>query len=93
MSPQVFRKHRTELLPVIQRWITSREPYTIRFGIGMLMAHYLDEDFDPACPEAVAKIRSEEYYVNMMIAWYFATAPARQYEAVLPQRHRMIRIF
>ena len=46
-----------------------------------------------SCPEAVAKIRSEEYYVNMMIAWYFATAPARQYEAVLPQRHRMIRIF
>ena len=57
------------------------------------MQHFLDSDFNPSYLEKVARIRSEEYYVNMMIAWYFATALVRQYEAVLPQRHRMIRIF
>ncbi|MCR4798478.1 MAG: DNA alkylation repair protein, partial [Lachnospiraceae bacterium] len=57
---------------------------TIRFGIGMLMQHYLDEDFDLKYPEMVARIRSDEYYVNMMIAWYFATALAKQYESILP---------
>ncbi len=84
MSPVVFKKHRQELLPRIREWIASRETYTIRFGIGMLMQHYLDEDFDPAYPETVASLRSDEYYVNMMIAWYFATALAKQYETVLP---------
>ena len=84
MSPRVFRKHRPRLLKEIMKWIGSTEPYTIRFGIGMLMEHYLDDDFDIAYPEAVASLRSNEYYVNMMIAWYFATALAKQYEAVLP---------
>ena len=84
MSPKVFRKHRTELLRPIKKWIESDETYTIRFGIGMLMEHYLDDDFDIAYPQTVADIRSEEYYVNMMIAWYFATALAKQYDAVLP---------
>jgi hypothetical protein len=50
----------------------------------MLMEHFLDDDYDPGYPEMVAQIRSEEYYVNMMIAWYFATALAKQYESVLP---------
>ena len=84
MSPRVFKKHRQELLKEIKRWIRSGEPYTVRFGIGMLMEHFLDEDFDPACPEMIEKIRSDEYYVNMMIAWYFATALAKQYAAVIP---------
>jgi 3-methyladenine DNA glycosylase AlkD len=84
MSPKVFKKHRAELPEEIRKWIGSTETYTVRFGIGMLMEHYLDEDFDPAYPEAVAVLRSEEYYVNMMIAWYFATALAKQYEAILP---------
>ena len=84
MSPRVFRKHRKELVASIREWIGSAETYTIRFGIGMLMEHYLDEDFDPAYPEMVAAVRSDEYYVNMMIAWYFATALAKQYQAVLP---------
>ena len=84
MSPKVFRKHRTELLQPIKKWIASGETYIIRFGIGMLMEHYLGEDFDIAYPETVAKIRAEEYYVNMMTAWYFATALAKQYDAVLP---------
>ena len=91
MSPRVFRKHRQELTEEIKKWIHSAKPYTIRFGIGMLMEHYLDDDFDPAYPEAVASLRSEEYYVNMMTAWYFATALAKQYEAVLPyiENHRL----
>ena len=84
LSPKVFRNHRQELLEQIRIWIRSEKTYTIRFGIGMLMAHFLDEEFDPACPELVASVRSEEYYVNMMIAWYFATALAKQYDAVLP---------
>ena len=84
MSPKVFKKHRPELLPYINKWIASDKTYTVRFGIGMLMEHFLDDDFDPSYPEMVSGIRSEEYYVNMMIAWYFATALAKQYEAVLP---------
>lgn len=84
MSPKVFKKHRQELLEYIKEWIGSGETYTIRFAIGMLMEHFLEEDFDPAYLELVADVRTEEYYVNMMIAWYFATALAKQYEAVLP---------
>ena len=84
MSPRVFRKHRAELEASIRKWIGSSAAYTIRFGIGMLMEHYLDEDFDGKYPEMVAALRSDEYYVNMMIAWYFATALAKQYDAVLP---------
>ena len=84
MSPKIFRKHHQELTENIKSWIGSEKTYTIRFGTGMLMEHFLDEDFDAAYPEMVAGIRSEEYYVNMMTAWYFATALAKQYEAVLP---------
>ncbi len=84
MSPKVFKKHRKELLAKIREWLRSDEPYTVRFAIGMLMEHFLDEDFDPVYPEMVSKVRSEEYYINMMIAWYFATALAKQYDAVLP---------
>ena len=84
MSPKVFRKHRKELLTKIRGWISSDRPYTIRYGLGMLMQHFLDEEYDPAYPELAAGIRSDEYYVNMMIAWYFATALAKQYEEVLP---------
>ena len=91
MSPKVFRKHRKELLNSIREWIGSKETYTIRFGIGMLMEHYLDGDFDPAYLEMAAGVRSGEYYVNMMTAWYFATALAKQYDAALPyiEQHRL----
>ena len=84
LSPKVFGKHKDRLLPQIFNWMKSDETYTIRFGIGMLMQHYLDDDFRPEYPQMVAEIRSAEYYVNMMIAWYFATALAKQYQAVLP---------
>ena len=84
MSPKVFKKHKDDLLTRIRKWMKSDHPYTVRFAIGMLMQHYLDDDFDSIYPEMVSKIRSEEYYVNMMIAWYFATALAKQYEAAVP---------
>lgn len=84
MSPKIFKKHKSELLSHIKCWISSKDTYTVRFAVGMLMEHFLDEDFDLSYPEMVAKIRSDEYYVNMMTAWYFATALAKQYEAVLP---------
>ncbi len=91
LSPKVFKKHRRELLERIKTWIGSEEPFTVRFAVGMLMEHYLEEDFDPAYPHMVAGIRSEAYYVLMMIAWYFATALAKQYEAILPflEDHRL----
>ena len=84
MSPRVFKKHHPALLEHIREWIASDAVYTVRFGVGMLMEHFLDEDFDIAYPEMVAAIRSNEYYVNMMIAWYFATALAKQCDAILP---------
>ena len=84
LSPKVFGKNKGDLLKQIREWIGSGDTYTVRFGIGMLMQYFLDEDFDPEYPELVAQIRSEEYYVNMMKAWYFATALAKQYETVLP---------
>lgn len=83
LSPKVFKQHRQELLKEIRKWLESEETYTVRFAIGMLMHHFLDEDFDEAYLSMVAEVRSEEYYVNMMIAWYFATALAKQYEAAL----------
>ena len=84
MSPKVFKKHRTELFSHIEKWIDDEHTYTVRFAIGMLMQHFLDEDFDIKYPEMVAKVRSSEYYINMMIAWYFATALAKQYDEIIP---------
>lgn len=84
MAPKVFAKHKEELLEPIRRWIASSETYTIRYGVGMLMRFYLDEDFRPEYLQWVTEIHSEEYYVNMMRAWYFATALAKQYEVVVP---------
>lgn len=84
LSPKVFKKYHKELIKYIKEWLESDKVYTVRFGIGMLMEHFLDEDFDIMYPETVSNIRSDEYYVNMMIAWYFATALAKQYESILP---------
>ena len=84
ISPKIFKKHLPELLDEIKVWIGSDHTYTVRFGIEMLMSFYLDDEFKPEYPEMVVGVKSEEYYVNMMIAWYFATALAKQYDAVLP---------
>ncbi len=84
MSPKVFKKNKKLLLEYVNTWIKSDKTYVKRFAIGMLMEHFLDEDFKPSYLSKVAKIRSDEYYVNMMIAWYFATALAKQYDRTLP---------
>jgi 3-methyladenine DNA glycosylase AlkD len=84
ISPKLFKKHLPELYEKIKIWLKSGRIYTVRFGIGMLMSFYLDDDFRPDLLELVAGIRSDEYYVNMMIAWYFATALTKQYRAALP---------
>ena len=84
LSPKAFKKEPEKLLPYIQIWIKSDKPYTVRFAIGLLMQHFLDDHFDLKYADEVAGIRSEEYYIRMMIAWYFATALAKQYELVLP---------
>ena len=83
LKPKVFKKHLDELVDEIQGWIESTQTYTIRFGIEMLMNFYLDEKFSAKYLDMVAGVKSEEYYVNMMIAWYFATALAKQYDATI----------
>ena len=83
-SPKVFKKHSDALLMKIREWMASDLPYTVRFGMGMLQRYFLDERFDPAYLDWVAAIDREEYYVRMMVAWFFATALAKQYEATLP---------
>ena len=84
MSPKAFRKNKDDLLVHIKDWLKSDRTYTIRFAAGMLMEHFLGDDFDAAYPEFVAGISSDEYYVNMMRAWYFATALAKQYDSIIP---------
>ena len=84
LSPKAFKKEPEKLLPYIRIWIKSDKTYTVRFAIGLLMQHFLDDHFDLKYADEVAGIRSEEYYIKMMIAWYFATALAKQYELVLP---------
>ena len=85
MSPAAFKKHPPALYPgQILRWLASGRTYTVRFAVGLLLNLYLDEYFEPGMPELIAGIRSPEYYVNMMVAWYFAAALAKQPEAALP---------
>lgn len=84
ISPRSFKSRPAELAAHVRRWLDSSHSYTVRFGIGVLMSFYLDEGFEPAQLEAVAERCCEEYYVNMMVAWYFATALAKQPEAALP---------
>lgn len=84
IRPKVFGKHLPELREQIRIWLASDHPYTIRFGMEMLMTFFLDGQFQPEYLDWVAGVESKEYYVNMMAAWYFATALAKQYDAVLP---------
>ena len=84
MKPKVLKKEPEKLLLYIQKWITSKETYTVRYAINLLMSYYLDEHFQPEYLKMVCNVQSDEYYINMMRAWYFATALAKQYEATLP---------
>ncbi len=83
-SPKVFAKHRDDLYRRILIWLKSDKTYTVRFAIGMLMAHFLEDAFDPSILQLVAAIKSQEYYINMMIAWFFATALSKQYTDTVP---------
>ena len=83
LSPRVFARNHEALLPAIDRWLGEPGTYSRRFGVGMLMQHFLDEDFRPEFPARVAGIVSDEYYLNMMVAWYFATALAKRWEDVI----------
>ena len=83
LSPKVFAKHKDELIISIKKWLKSKHTYTVRFAIGMLLALYLDDSFKEEYMKLVSNIRSEEYYINMMIAWYFATALAKQWDTVI----------
>ena len=91
MNPKIFKKNTRKLFDKIEEWMSSSHVYTIRFGIGMLMRFYLDDNFSTQYLDMVANIVSDEYYVNMMKAWFFATALAKQYEATLPyvQQNRL----
>jgi len=84
LNPKIFGKHRDRLIGKIDEWIKSDHAYTVRFGIGMLMRYYLDDDFRTEYSDRVVEVTGEDYYIRMMAAWYFATALAKQYEAVLP---------
>ena len=82
LSPKCFKKEQKKLLSYIKVWIKSNHTYTVRFAI--VMQHYLDDGFKTEYADMVAEVRSDEYYINMMIAWYFATALAKQYESIVP---------
>ena len=82
-SPKIFQKHPKEVYEYIQKWIKSDKTYTIRYAVGLLLSNYLDEHFQKEMLQLVSEVKSEEYYVNMMLAWYFATALAKQYEATM----------
>ena len=84
LSPRAFRSHPPQLPEQIRRWLGSGDTSTVRFGLEMLMSFYLDECFRPEYLDWAAEVKSEEYYVRMMVAWYFATALAKQYDAALP---------
>lgn len=84
MSPKCFKKNKDKLIEKIHDWSSSDKAYTVRFGLEMLMTHFLDEDFEPIYLEIPVKVRLEGYYVKMMVAWFFATALAKQWNHTAP---------
>ena len=90
VNPKIFKKNPPDI-ETIRRWMASKHTYTCRYGIGMLMGYYLDERFKEEYLDDVIAVKSDEYYVNMMRAWFFATALAKQYESTLPcfEKHRL----
>lgn len=84
LTPKIFKTHKEELLKEIPLWFEAKEEYTVRFGIKMMMDHFLEKDFSLKYPQIISKIQRQEYYIRMMVAWYFATALAKQYHLILP---------
>lgn len=91
MNPKVLKKEPERLLEQVKVWMKAKETYVVRFAMGCLMNYYLEENFTTECADLVAEVQSDEYYIQMMQAWYFATALAKQYDAVLPYllEHRL----
>lgn len=89
LSPKIFAKNTDRLLPYIKKWIKSKHVYTVRFAVLNLMRYFLDENFNEKYADMVLKIKSDEYYVNMMRAWYFATAAAKQFDKIFPYFARL----
>lgn len=91
ISPKVFKQHPAGLEEKIQAWLAAEEEYTVRFGLGTLLGFYLDDGFRPEHLQWAAGLEREEYYIRMMVAWYFATALAKQYDQALPylENHRL----
>lgn len=83
MNPKVLKKDKTLLYHKIKEWLSSDKTYTIRYGIRMLMSHFLDKDLSEDCLSLAASVVSEEYYVNMAVAWFFATALTKNYDAAI----------
>lgn len=83
LIPKIFAKNTDRLLPYIRKWIKSKHTYTVRFAIGLLMRFYLGEKFDLSYADTVIKIKSDEYYINMMRAWYFATALSKNWDDII----------
>ena len=84
MSPKVFGRHPARLMDKAVEWSRPPHVYTCRFGLAMLMTHFLDSRFSPSVLDAAAAVESDEYYVRMMVAWFFATALAKQWDAAIP---------
>ena len=84
LRPKCFLKDKEKALPYVKKWLESKHIYTQRFAIEMLMVHFLDKDFSKEYLDIVSNVEAEDYYLKMMIAWYFATALAKQYEVTLP---------
>lgn len=81
--PKVYAKNLDKILPYAEKWIASNHAYTVRYGIGMLLSYFLEDGFSPEILELASSVKSEEYYINMMLAWFFATALAKQYDSTL----------
>lgn len=83
IKPKVVQKDKKDFIQYIKKWIDSNEVYTIRFGIDMLMTYYLDEDYRKTYLKYTLKVKSSDYYVKMVVAWFYATALAKHYEDTL----------
>ena len=84
LRPKAFKNNSDRLITDAFRWMSSSQEYTVRFGIEVMMIYFLEDNFRKDYPERIAGIESDKYYINMMIAWYFATALAKQWDAVIP---------
>ncbi len=90
-TPKSFRRNHDKLLPYIKKWLKSKHIYTVRFGIRMLMNEYLGDDFKEDYLNLVASVKGDDYYLKMMVAWYFATALAKRYDETIPyfENHKL----